>query len=60
MPRLFLSREPARVCQDLFDAGHYGVKTGKGFYDWTGRDVPAYRKKAADRLARVLKVLQEN
>lgn len=60
VPELFLSREPARVCQDLFDAGHYGVKTGKGFYDWTGRDVPAFRKKAADRLARVLKVLHDD
>jgi len=35
--------------------GHLGVKTGSGFYDYAGRDLPAYRR---DVLARTLGMLR--
>ena len=35
--------------------GHLGVKTGSGFYDYGGRDIPAYRR---DVLARTLAMLR--
>ncbi|MEY3572087.1 MAG: hypothetical protein RJA77_2 [Pseudomonadota bacterium] len=60
VPRLGLSREPARCLQDLFEAGHLGVKTGKGFYDWSVRDGQARKKEGAEKLARLLGYLEQN
>ena len=33
---------------------HLGLKSGKGFYDWTGKDPAAVRAKAGRRLAKVI------
>lgn len=60
VPRLGLSREPARCLQDLFEAGHLGVKTGKGFYDWSVRDGQARKKEGAEKLSRLLTYLEQN
>lgn len=60
VPRLGLSREPARCLQDLFEAGHLGVKTGKGFYDWSVRDGQARKKEGAEKLSRLLTYLEHN
>ena len=46
-------RAPAVIGQMVAD-GHLGLKTGRGFYDYTGRDVPAYRR---DVLSRTLGML---
>lgn len=60
VPALGLSRQPARCLQDLFAAGHLGVKTGKGFYDWSVRDGQARKKEGAERLSSLLKYLEGN
>ena len=60
VPCLGLSREPARCLQDLFEAGHLGVKTGKGFYDWSVRDGQARKKEGAEKLSRLLTYLEQN
>ena len=39
----------------MVEQGHLGVKSGSGFYDYTGRDVAAYRR---DVLARTLGMLR--
>ena len=39
------------IVDRMVEQGHLGVKTGSGFYDYTGRDIPAYRR---DVLARTL------
>jgi len=45
---------PAIVGQ-MVAQGHLGLKTGSGFYDYAGRDIPAYRR---DVLARILDQLR--
>lgn len=30
------SKEPMKLIHDLYEAGYYGVKNGKGFYDYSG------------------------
>lgn len=60
VPRLGLSREPARCLQELFENGHLGVKTGKGFYDWSFRDGQARKREGAEKLAKLLSYLEHN
>jgi len=38
VPVLHHGDKPRRALQDLYEAGHLGIKTGKGFYDWSGKD----------------------
>ena len=44
---------------DLAARGDLGAKTGKGLYDWTGRDVEALKTRAAEKLRRILAIVQE-
>ena len=41
----------SRLPQELYAAGHYGVKTGRGFYDWQNKDVVALRRRNAAHLS---------
>jgi len=54
------SVDPARyaapaILDRLVGEGHYGVKTGQGFFDYRGRDLAAYRR---DVLSRTLGALR--
>ncbi|MCC7274343.1 MAG: hypothetical protein IT561_16875 [Alphaproteobacteria bacterium] len=60
VPHLCHDAAPNLVVQDKYKAGDLGVKTGKGFYDWRGRDVAAYQAKTRAKLNRVLRVLAED
>lgn len=60
VPHLCHSATPSPVVQDKFRAGDLGVKTGRGFYDWRQRDVPAYQAKTRARLNRLLALLAED
>lgn len=44
------------IVDRMVSQGRLGVKTGSGFYDYTGRDIPAYRQ---DVLARTLAMLHQ-
>ncbi|MDP6352459.1 MAG: 3-hydroxyacyl-CoA dehydrogenase NAD-binding domain-containing protein [Alphaproteobacteria bacterium] len=58
VPHLHHTNRPSRVVQDLVEDGQYGAKTGTGFYDWREADLAAHRRKAADKLARLLALLE--
>ena len=59
VPHLWHGAEPSRFLQDKYERGDLGLKTGKGFYDWTGRDPGAVRKNAAERFARLIAFLDK-
>jgi 3-hydroxybutyryl-CoA dehydrogenase len=59
VPHLHHGAEPARYFLDRAAAGDLGVKTGRGLYDWSGVDIAEYRRRAADKLARILAIATE-
>jgi 3-hydroxybutyryl-CoA dehydrogenase len=59
VPHLHHDHTPGRCCQQIAADGHDGVKTGRGFYDWTGKDVAALRRKNAEKLRRILAIAKE-
>jgi 3-hydroxybutyryl-CoA dehydrogenase len=58
-PTLETSTKPLPIIADKVARGETGVKSGKGFYDWTGKDVDALRRKRFDYLIRMLKAVKE-
>jgi 3-hydroxybutyryl-CoA dehydrogenase len=59
VPHLCHSAEPQRPVQDLYEAGHLGIKTGRGFYDWTGQDPAAVKREHAEKLQRLTTFLNQ-
>ena len=59
VPDLHHNRTPCPLVQDMAARGEWGVKTGKGFYDWSGRDVAGHKARAARKLERLLALLRE-
>jgi 3-hydroxybutyryl-CoA dehydrogenase len=49
-PRLATDRGLPRLLLDKIKAGDLGVKSGKGFYEWTPESAEAWRKNMADSL----------
>ena len=49
-PAIDTSSTPPQAVTDLVAAGHHGLKSGRGIYDWTQRDGQALLKARADRL----------
>lgn len=45
VPGLCRSPEPVPLLQEKVDRGEVGVKTGKGFYDWSHRDHEALKER---------------
>jgi 3-hydroxybutyryl-CoA dehydrogenase len=59
VPQLNHSGIPTQSLQDMVARGELGVKSGKGFYDWSSRDVEAHKKRAMEKLRRILEILAE-
>lgn len=59
VPTFYHTRTPCALLQDMVARCDLGVSTGKGFYDWKGRDVGALKKKWADKVARIIAIVQE-
>jgi 3-hydroxybutyryl-CoA dehydrogenase len=52
LPDLETANAPPQAVGDLVRQGHFGLKTGKGIYDWSVRDGQALLAARADRLFR--------
>ena len=48
-----------QILQDKIDAGDLGIKTGKGFYDFTGKDIEAVKAKRDKYLFEVFKLTKK-
>jgi len=59
VPTFYHTGKPCALLQDMVARGDLGVSTGRGFYDWTGKDVPALKAKWAEKVQRVFAVLRE-
>ncbi len=59
VPVLHHGDKPRRALQDLYEAGHLGIKTGKGFYDWSGKDPEQVKAEAGRKLNDLLAYLRK-
>lgn len=59
VPALHHGDRPGRALQDLYEAGHLGIKTGKGFYDWSGKDPAQVKAEAGRKLTELLAYLKQ-
>ncbi len=60
VPHLWHGAEPHAIVQDKFTRGDLGLKTGRGFYDWSGKDPAKVRRAAAEKLERLLEFLRQS
>jgi 3-hydroxybutyryl-CoA dehydrogenase len=60
VPTLSHTNVPSAYLQDMVARGDVGVRSGKGFFDWHGRDGAATARKAAERLEDLLTYLQKD
>jgi len=56
-PSLAANTTPSRVLAQRYDAGHYGMKTGEGFYRWTPDTIAAERARYDGLLMAGLRLL---
>jgi 3-hydroxybutyryl-CoA dehydrogenase len=58
VPSLSHTGIPSPYLQDMVARGEVGIRSGKGFYDWKGRDTRALQLRANARLQRLLAFLK--
>jgi len=59
VPHLNHSGTPTRMIQEMVARGELGLKSGKGFYDWSSRDIDVYKSRAEGKLNRILHIVSE-
>ncbi len=57
LPELAVNREPSRCLSDKVASGDLGLKTGRGFYDWSKRDARKLIEERDEQIVRQLKFL---
>jgi 3-hydroxybutyryl-CoA dehydrogenase len=60
VPTLSHTNVPSSYLQDMVARGDVGVRSGRGFYEWRGRDGAAVQRRASERLQRLLAYLQQD
>lgn len=59
VPHLYNSPEPTPYLQNLYEQGKLGLKTGAGFYDWTGVDAVKVRALHTEKVGRILACMEK-
>jgi 3-hydroxybutyryl-CoA dehydrogenase len=59
-PDLCNVKEPPALLREKVAKGELGLKTGKGYYDWAGKDRAEVVQRKNQQLVRLLKFLQSN
>jgi 3-hydroxybutyryl-CoA dehydrogenase len=57
VPSLSHTGVPSPFLQNMVARGDVGIRSGRGFYDWTGRDTTKLQGRANERLQRLLAFL---
>jgi 3-hydroxybutyryl-CoA dehydrogenase len=57
VPTLSHTNVPSPYLQNMVARGDLGIRTGRGFYDWSGRDQAQVQRHANERLQRLLAFL---
>jgi len=58
-PRLANNTEPASCLNEMLAEGRLGVKSGKGFYDWSKRDIEEVVRRRDAQVVRQLQFMKE-
>ncbi len=59
VPQLRHDKTPSKTLQALYEGGHLGLKTGRGFYDWTNADAAHIRATAKENVAKIVELMQQ-
>lgn len=59
LPEISSSTQPAKLFQQKYEAGDWGYQTGKGFYDWSKKDMEALAQLRNEFIIYALRFLQE-
>jgi len=57
-PHLYNDPAPTPYLQDLYAQGHLGLKSGRGFYDWSGVDANQMRTHVIHMVAKILDFME--
>lgn len=57
-PTRALKKDRSLALERLVDQGHYGVKTGRGFFDWSSRDLAELLRERDLRLLQVRSLMK--
>lgn len=60
VPDLCHDARPNSLVQDMLARGDVGLKSGKGFYDWSGTDAHSVAERSSERLRTLIAYLEEN
>jgi 3-hydroxybutyryl-CoA dehydrogenase len=58
VPSLSHTGVPSPYLQNMVARGDVGIRSGRGFYDWSGRDTSNLQRRASQRLQRLLAFLK--
>lgn len=60
LPEITARQEASDMFRDLMSKGNMGYKTGKGFYDWSQKDMKQLMKRRNDFIVHSLKKIRES